>query len=71
MQNVRMFAGRCRQYIMTYQNITNNNQQNVTFDMIEKYTQKLETHCNVGDTEKPFIAKAWCKVIGVLNDSCR
>ena len=69
-QNVRMFAGCCRQYMMTYQNTANNNQQNMTFDMIKKYTRKIKTHCNVRDMEKAFIAKAWCKAIGVLND-CR
>ena len=34
-QNVSKFSGRCRRYMMTYLNIANNNQQNVTFNMIE------------------------------------
>ena len=54
--------------MMTYLNIANDNQQNVTFDMIEKYTRKLKTHNNVGDIEKAFIAKAWREAIGVMND---
>ena len=67
-QNVRSFSGCCRRYMMTYLNIANNNQQNVTFDMIEEYTRKLKTHRNVGDIEKAFIAKALREAIGVMND---
>ena len=62
-QNVSKFSGRCRHYMMTYQNMEYNNKENVTFDMIEKYTGKLKTHCNVGDIEK-----AWREAIGVKNN---
>ena len=57
--------------MMTYLNIANNNQQNVTFNMIEKYTRKLKTHRNVGDIKKAFIAKAWREAIDVMNDRCK
>ena len=55
---------------MTYQNFNKENEQNITFNIIEKYTRKLKTRCNVGDIAKAFIAKAWHEAIGALNDCC-
>ena len=62
-QNVRKFSGRCRRYMMTYQELEKDNGQSVTFDMIEKYTRKLKTHRNVGDIEK-----AWREAIGAIKE---
>ncbi len=62
-ENVRMFADQCRRYTMTYQNFDKEDQQNMTFDMIEKYIQKLKTHCNISDFEK-----AWRDTISMLDD---
>ena len=67
-QNVRMFAGRCRRYMVTKLNFEKEDRQNVTFDMIEKYTRQIKTHRNVADIEKAFIAKAWRKAIDKLDD---
>ena len=67
-ENLIMFAGRCRRYMVTYLNFEKEDQQNITFDMIEKYTRQLKTHRNVSDIEKAFTTKAWCEAIGVLDD---
>ena len=67
-QNVRMFAGRCRRYMVTYLNFEKEDRQNVTYDMIEKYTRQIKTHRNVADIEKAFIAKAWREAIDKLDD---
>ena len=62
-QNLRIFVGWCRHCMVTYLNFEKGDQQNMTLDMIKKYTCQIKTRRNVADIEKAGVKQSVRKKI--------
>ena len=55
-KNVEMFSARCRRYMMAYSYLSEN-EDKLTYAMIERFVKVSKTHRNIGDQEKGFLQK--------------
>ena len=55
-KNMELFSARCRRYMMAYSCLNNNNDK-LTYAMIERFVKVSKTHRNIGDQEKGFLQK--------------
>ena len=58
--NVRNFSGKCRRYMLAYENIS---KDSLGYDSIEKFVKKVKTHRDMADLDKGYIEKVWNKSI--------
>ena len=55
-KNVEMFSARCRRYIMAYSYLSEN-EDKLTYTMIEHFVKVSKMHQNICDQEKGFLQK--------------
>ena len=55
-KNVEMFSARCWRYMMAYSYLSEN-EDKLTYAMIERFVKVSKTHRNIGDQEKGFLQK--------------
>ena len=59
---VKKFAAKTRRYMLTYQNVKG---ENLTYESIEKFVKKINTHRNIADSEKGYLEKIWRDSMGL------
>jgi len=65
-RNVTRFSAKCRRYMMKYRRHNENTQNDeLSYENIEKFVKKIKTHRNVADLDRTYIEKEWLESIEI------